>query len=72
MENALHDFQKAAELEPTTVLLWLELGRTYSELGRRAEARAALEKVIALPPTSGPRDAVYQSDARTMLRKLNT
>ncbi len=72
MDNAVHDFRRAAELSPTVVLLWLELGRTYSELGRAAEARAALEKAIALPPTSGPRDLVYQNDARTLLRRLET
>jgi Flp pilus assembly protein TadD len=72
MENALADLRRAADLTPTTVLHWLELGRTCTALGRRAEARRALEKVIALPPTSGPRDAVYQKDARAMLRKLNT
>jgi len=72
MEGAVHDLRKSVELAPTTVLHWLELGRTYAELGRRDEARKALEKSIALPPTSGPRDGVYQDDARALLRRLST
>lgn len=72
MEGAVHDLRKSVALSPTVVLPWLELGRTYAELGRRDEAREALEKSIALPPTSGPRDAAYQDDARNLLRKLAT
>jgi tetratricopeptide (TPR) repeat protein len=72
MQGAVQDLKKAVDLAPTAVLHWLELGRTYSDLGRRDEAREALEKVLALPPTSGPRDVVYQGHARDLLRKLNT
>jgi Flp pilus assembly protein TadD len=53
---------RTLELDPTTVLHWLELGRACMDLDRRTEARDALEKAIALPPTSSPRDAVYQRE----------
>ena len=70
MENAVRDLQKAVTLEPENVNHHLELGRTYSMLKDRAGAIRELEKAIALPPTSGPRDSIYQSEAKGLLRKL--
>jgi len=70
MDNAVADFRKAIELEPNYVNHHLELGRTYMQLKRWAEARAELEKAIALPPTSNPRDPRYQQEARELLAKL--
>ena len=70
MDNAVRDFQKAVELEPDYVNHRLELGRTFMQLKRRAEAREQLERAIALPPTSSPRDTRYQQEARELLRKL--
>jgi len=72
MENAIADFQKAIELEPGYVNHHLELGRTYLDLKRQAEARHELEKTIALPPTSSPRDARYQAEARELLKKMKS
>ena len=70
MENALRDLQKAIELEPHYVNHHLELGRTFIELSRRAEARVELERVLSLPATSNPRDPTYQAEARALLAKL--
>lgn len=70
MDNAVSDFQKAIEIEPDYVNHHLELGRTFLEMNRKADARLELEKAIALPPTSSPRDPRYQSEARELLKKL--
>jgi tetratricopeptide (TPR) repeat protein len=69
-ENAVRDFEKAVALEPAYVNHRLELGRTYMELERWDDARRELEKAAALPPTSGPRDARHQAEARALLGKL--
>ena len=72
MDNAVSDFQKAIELEPGYVNHHLELGRTYLELKHKGDAKRELEKAVALPPTSSPRDARYQDEARVLLRKLGS
>ena len=70
MDNAVRNFEKAIELEPHYVNHHLELGRTFREMKRWGEARRELEKAAALPPTSNPRDPVYQQEARELLAKL--
>lgn len=70
MENAVRGFEKAIELEPHYVNHRLELGRTLRGLRRWAEARRELERAVALPPTSNPRDPLYQQEARELLAKL--
>jgi len=70
MDNAVSDFQKAIELEPGYVNHHLELGRTFLELNRKADARRELERAVVLPPTSSPRDSRYQDEARELLKKL--
>ena len=67
MDGALRDLQHATALAPGYVNAHLELGRTLMMAGRRAEARAALERAASLPPTSGPRDPRYQAEARELL-----
>lgn len=69
-EQAEKAFQKAIELEPQYVNHRLEYGRLLKERGRKAEAKAELEKAVALPPTSGALDARYQAEARQLLAKL--
>ena len=72
MENAVADFQKAIELEPNYLNHHLELARTWLELERDADARHELDKVLSLPPTSSPRDARYQVEARALLKKMKS
>lgn len=69
MENAVRDLQRAIELEPNYVNHHLELGRTFADLKRWAEARREFERALALPPTSNPRDPHYQALARALLAK---
>lgn len=70
MENAVAHLQRAVALEPNYVNHRLELGRTFAQLKRDAEARRELEHAIALPPEPGPLDARYQAEARELLAKL--
>lgn len=70
MENAVNDLKRAIELEPGYVNHRLELGRTYMDLKRWADARAELEKATTLEPSSNPRDPHYQQEARELLRKI--
>jgi len=70
MDNAVADFQKAIELEPGYVNHHLELGRTYLEMNRKDDARREFQRAVSLPPTSSPRDARYQDEARALLKKL--
>lgn len=69
-EQAEKAFHRAIELEPEYVNHRLEFGRLLKERGRKAEAKAELEKAVALPPTSGALDARYQAEARQLLAKL--
>ncbi len=70
MENAVAHLQRAIALEPAYVNHRLELGRTFMQLKRTAEARRELERAVALPPEPGPLDARYQAEARALLGKL--
>lgn len=49
-EEAVRCFQKAIALRPDRLIHPVELGRTYAQMGRRDEARAFLQKGLALPP----------------------
>lgn len=69
MENAVADLEKAIALAPNYVNHHLELGRTFFQLKRDDEGRKELERAIALPPTSSPRDSIYQAEARDLLRR---
>jgi len=70
LENAVRDFEKAIGLEPDYVNHRLELGRTFADMKRWADARRELEKAVSLPPTSNPRDPHYQREARDLLSRL--
>ncbi|HTK32495.1 MAG TPA: tetratricopeptide repeat protein [Candidatus Saccharimonadaceae bacterium] len=70
MDNAVRELERAVQLEPDYVNHRLELGRTYRMLKRWADARRELEKAVTLAPTSNPRDALYQAEARQLLARL--
>lgn len=60
---------RAVRLAPGYVAPHLELARTYLEMDRPAEARAELEKALALVPRERL-DDVLQARARQLLRDL--
>jgi len=70
LENAVHDLERAVELDPGNINHHLELGRTWLELDRKDDARRELERAIALPPGATARDPHYQEEARALIARL--
>jgi superkiller protein 3 len=62
-EDALANFKKAVDINPNDAEYLDLLGNAYSELGRKAEARAALERSIDVDP----RYALAHYDLGTVL-----
>jgi tetratricopeptide (TPR) repeat protein len=50
-EDAEHCFEKAIALNPNRLMHYIELGRTYADMGRPAEARKSILKGLSMPPT---------------------
>lgn len=48
-DEAVRCFQKAIALNPDRLIHHIELGRTYAQMGRKEDARAALNKGLAMP-----------------------
>ena len=48
-DEAIRCFQKAIALKPSRLLHTIELGRTYSMMGRNAEAKKLIEKGLSMP-----------------------
>jgi tetratricopeptide (TPR) repeat protein len=68
-EEAVKAFRKALELNPRRVANHVELGRTYLAMGKKAEAKAALEKGLSLPDQQRDDPDVKQR-AREALKKV--
>lgn len=68
-EDAVKAFRKAVELNPRRVGNQVELGRALAELGKKDEARAALEKGLSLPIRQRD-DPETKERARAALKKL--
>ncbi len=50
-EEAVACFEKAIEINPHRLRHFIELGRTYAQMGQTAKARRFLEKGLAMPDT---------------------
>jgi hypothetical protein len=61
---------RATRLGPGYIAPHLELARTYAEMDRKADARVAIERALALPPRERL-DVVLQVQARELLRDLD-
>lgn len=48
-DDAVKCFEKAIALKPNRLIHYVELGRTYAFMGRKAEARKFIEKGLAMP-----------------------
>lgn len=48
-EEAVRCFEKAIALDPRCLRHYIELGVTYAQMGRHAEARKLIEKGLAMP-----------------------
>lgn len=49
-EGAIAALRQAMEIRPTQATLWFQMGQTLAQLGRKAEARVALEGGLKLNP----------------------
>ena len=50
-EDAVRCFEKAIALNPNRLMHYIELGRTYAEMGRDADARRFINQGLAMPGT---------------------
>jgi tetratricopeptide (TPR) repeat protein len=67
-EEAERQLSRAVELDPSVIAFHLELGRLYLRRGQPAEARAQLQRALALPVVHPP-DDLFQKEAAALLRK---
>ena len=68
-EEAVRCLAKAAQIDPNNALFQAELGRGYLALGKKEEARPALEKSLPLPRRTKD-DGQAQQRAKAALREL--
>jgi FimV-like protein len=68
-EEAVANLKKAIEIKPTHINHYLELAKTYKEMGEKKLMREPLEKVLELPATE-PDDAEHKEEAKKLLAEL--
>ena len=68
-EDAERCFLKAIELNPNLLMHYIELGRTYAAMGKKAEARKFITKGLAMPNTEKD-DPETKERGRQILDKL--
>ena len=68
--DAARCFEKAIELNPNRLMHYIELGRTYAEMGRKVDARKYINKGLAMPETEKD-DPEFKKLGRQSLKKLD-
>lgn len=68
-EDAEMRFLKAIELNPSRLMHYIELGRTYAQMGRPADARKYITKGLAMTETERD-DPETKNLGRQILKKL--
>jgi tetratricopeptide (TPR) repeat protein len=68
-EEAEKCFKQAIEINPKRPMHYIELGRTYAQMKRTAEARSFIEKGLAMPDTEKD-DPETKHQGREVLAKL--
>lgn len=68
-EDAVRCFSKAIELKPNRLMHYVELGRTYAQMGQDAEARKFITKGLAMQETEKD-DPETKERGRQLLAKL--
>jgi tetratricopeptide (TPR) repeat protein len=68
-EDAVRCFKEAIELNPNRLMHYIELGRTYAQMGRDADARKFITKGLAMPETEKD-DPETKNLGRQILKKL--
>ena len=61
--------EKAVELNPDSLIHYIELGRTYAQMGQTADARKFIEKGLAMPDV-GKDDPEMKRMGRETLKDL--
>ncbi|MDR3404739.1 MAG: hypothetical protein P4L99_19705 [Chthoniobacter sp.] len=69
-EDAVRCFEKAIELNPNRLMHYIELGRTYVQMGKPIEARKYLAKGLGMPNTEKD-DPETKDLGRELLAKLH-
>lgn len=68
-EAAVDCFEKAIAINPNRLRNYIELGRTYAQMGKNAEARLFIEKGLSMPNTEHD-DPELKQRGRDSLAKL--
>jgi tetratricopeptide (TPR) repeat protein len=68
-QDAERCFEKAIQINPTRLMHFIELGRTYADMGRSTDARRCLTKGLAMPNTEKD-DPETKEKGRELLAKL--
>ena len=68
-EDAERCFLKAIKLNPSRLMHYIELGRTYQQMGRTIDARTYINQGLALPNTEKD-DPESKERGREILKKL--
>jgi len=68
-EDSVKCLEKAIKLNPYSLIHYIELGRTYAQMGQALEARKFIEKGLAMPDV-GKDDPEVKQMGRETLEKL--
>ena len=68
-DKAAYHQERAIALNPNRLMHYIELGRTYAQMGREADARKFITKGLALPDTEKD-DPESKKLGRQILKKL--
>lgn len=69
-EEAAKDFKKAISLNPSRLMHYIELGRTYADMGNKDAAKNYIRKGLAMKDTEKD-DPETKEKGRELLKKLN-
>ena len=68
-DDAVMCFQKAIEINPNRLMHYIELGQTYAQMGKTADARRLINKGLAMPDVEKD-DPEMKRRGRETLAKL--
>ena len=67
-EDAVMCFQRAIEINPARLMHYIELGRTYAQMGRTADARRLINKGLAMPDIEKDDPEIKHSGRETLAK----
>lgn len=69
-EDAVQCFEKAIKLNPNRLMHYIELGRTYAQMGHTDDAKKLIAKGLSMPDTEKD-DPEVKEQGRQLLAKLH-